>query len=375
VSLEAVTLGITLRSGIGFFSPIFGSIGDFWGRKTALLLGMMTFAFGMALVAIWPTYPALLISLILVGASKIIFDPAMYAYLGDRVPYHQRGLAIGLAEFGWSGAFLLGIPIVGWLISRAGWYAPFPWGQTAQLGIPLIKGLVPQERWDAPFIWLALLGIGLVLLLWRILPTDTPHERVRTSMRQGFRTILSHPPALAGLSIGLLITASNETINIVYGAWIESAFGLQVVALGAASAIIGVAELGGEGLVAGFVDRIGKRRAVGIGLGCSALACMLLPVLSGTLQEALIGLFLFYLTFEITVVSSLPLMSELVPNARATLLAGNVAAFSLGRVIGSLIGPWLFLLGLSANSIAAGCMNLIALGTLVLFVHEQEAKR
>jgi predicted MFS family arabinose efflux permease len=371
VTLESITLAITLRSGMGLLSPVFGSIADIWGRKTALLLGVSLFTSGMVLVAITPTYPALFTSLLLVGSSKIIFDPAMYAYLGDRVPYEKRGLAIGLSEFGWSGAFLLGIPVAGWLIARSAWPVPYPWGQTSQLGIPLINGLVPQERWDAPFVWLAFLGAALVILLWNILPPDVRRTTARPSLRQGFSAIWAYPPALAGLSISVLISASNETVNIVYGVWMENVFAFQVAALGAASAIIGISELGGEGLVAGFVDRIGKRRAVGFGLGAYALACILLPIIGTTWQGALVGLFLFYLTFEFTLVSSIPLMTELVPSARATLMAANVAAFSLGRVLGSLIGPLLFAYGLPINAGAAALMNLVGLAAL-LFVPKEE---
>jgi predicted MFS family arabinose efflux permease len=371
VSIESITLAITLRSGMGLLSPAFGSVADVWGRKAALLGGVLLFTIGMVLVAVWPTYPALVISLLLVGASKIVFDPAMYAYLGDRVSYRQRGLAIGLVEFGWSGAFLLGIPIVGWLIARSGSPATFPWIQVSHLHIPSLKGLLPEQRWDVPYVWLALLGIGLIALLWRIVPSDPPKQAERISFRQGFAMIVSYPPALAGLAISLLISGSNEVVNIVYGVWMEGAFGLQVAALGAASAVIGIAELGGEGIVAGFVDRIGKRRAVGLGLGGYAVACVLLPIIGSTLQGALIGLFLFYLAFEFTIVSSLSLMTELVPNARATFMAGNVAAFSLGRVLGSLIGPPLFTLGLPVNALVAAAMNLVALAALIWVLKEK----
>ena len=233
-----------------------------------MLFGVALFTFGVGLVVISPTYPALVISLVLVGMSKIVFDPAMYAYVGDRVSYERRGLAIAVGEFGWSGAFLLGIPVVGWLIARYGWSAPFPWSDAFRLDVPLLNGFLPHERWNAPFPWLALVGVGLVWLLWRMLPSDTPRAGSRPSLRNGARTILAYPPALAGLAISILICASNELVNIVYGLWMEDLFGLQVVALGAASAVIGIAELGGEGLVAAFVDKLGKRRAVGGGWPC-----------------------------------------------------------------------------------------------------------
>src|SRR5262245_19953430 len=154
----------------------------------------------------------------------------------------------------------------------------------------------------------------------------------------------------------------------------ESTFGLQVAALGAASIVIGVAELVGEGLVAGLVDRLGKRRAVAAGLIVYAVACLLLPILGGTLQGALFGLFLFYLGFEFTLVSLIPMMTELVPSARATLMSANLTAFSLGKAAGGVIGPALFFHGLPVNSIVAAVLNLVALGAVILFVWEDYAK-
>lgn len=348
VSLESITLAITLRSSLGLFSPVFGLIADRRGRKTAMLIGLLLFTGALLLVAVWPTYPALFLSILLVGVSKIIFDPAIYAHLGDRVPYQRRGLAIALTEFGWSGAFLVGIPIVGWLIARGTWTSAFP--------------------------WLAGAGAVIVFLIWRAIPQDGQIQGHRPSLRQGLGAIFSHPPAMAGLAISLLITASNETVNIVFGAWMEGAFGMQVAALGAASAIIGIAELSGEGLVAALVDRLGKLRALSLGLALYALASFMLPTFGAlSVEGALVGLFLFYITFEFALVSAIPLMSELVPGARATLLAGNVTAHSLGRVVGSILGPVLFPFGLAANTAASMIMVVIALMTLFIFMRGADA--
>jgi MFS transporter, DHA1 family, inner membrane transport protein len=344
VSLEQVTMGITARSMLGLFSPFIGSAADSLGRKVAMILGLVVFVAAMLLVYLFPTYLALIAALVLTMAGKILFDPALYAYLGDHVHYQQRGLAVAVAEFSWSGGFLLGVPVVGWLIARDGWNAPFP--------------------------WLALMTAGMILVIWRVVPTDAPRDHARPSLIRGITNIMSRRTALAGLSIGLLISTSNEVVNIIYGAWMENSFGLQVTALGAASAIIGIAELVGEGGVAGWVDRLGKRRAVGIGLIVYSVSCFLLPILASSLNGALVGLFLFYFTFEFTLVASLPLMTELVPDSRATFMAVNAAGHSLGRMIGSLIGPLLFASGLPINAGFAAIVNILALLVLWVFVRE-----
>jgi predicted MFS family arabinose efflux permease len=344
VSLEQVTLGITARSTLGLLSPIIGSTADTLGRKVGLLIGMVTFIIAMLLVFLWPTYPVLVVSLILTTGAKFLLDPAVYAFLGDRVHYKQRGFAVAVAEFGWSAAFLLGVPIVGWLMAQGGW--------------------------TAPFLWLALVGGGMFLLLWRMIPPDVPHEHKHPSLRQGLKHILSHRVALAGLSLGIFISTSNEVVNIVYGAWMEDSFGLQVAALGVASAIIGIAELVGEGGVAGLVDRVGKHRAVAVGLVAYTTACLLLPALAADLNGALVGLFLFYFSFEFTLVASLPLMTELVPSSRATYMALNGAGHSLGRVIGSFVGPLMFASGLAVNAVFAAVVNIVALVIFFLYVKE-----
>jgi predicted MFS family arabinose efflux permease len=349
VSPESIALAITARASLGLFSPIFGSFAESRGRKAGMLMGAGLFTAGMALVVVWPTFPSLVLSLLLVSTSKIVFDPAMQAYLGDRVHYRQRGLAIGLTEFGWSGAFLLGVPVVGWLIERAGW--------------------------SSPFLWLMLVGAGLFVLLWRMLPAEARHTSARPAFREGLRLVLTNRVALAGLSLAFLLSAANESINIVYGSWMEGQFGLQVAAIGLVSTIVGIAELGGEGGVAAISDRLGKRRSAGIGIGLFGVSCLLLPLLGGRLDTAMVALFLFYFSFEFAVVSSIPLMTELMPQARATLMALNVTSFSLGRVLGSLIGQPLYHLGLGANGVVGFALSLTALMIVMFFVRESASSR
>lgn len=344
--LRVAALAVTARSSLGLFGPLLGASADARGRKISMLGGLGLLASGMLLIGLWPTLVSLFAGMLLVGAGKIVFDSAMYAYLGDRVVYRQRGLAIAVVEFGWSGAFLLGIPVAGWLMARGGWSRPFP--------------------------WIALAAIACGLLLGRLIPRDSPHPVHRPTLVAGLRAILVHPSALAGLAVGLLASSANETVNIVFGAWMEQSFGLSIASIGVASAVIGISELGGEGLVAAIADPLGKRRAVMLGAGLSAVACLALPVLGRTLPGALIGLFLFYITFEFTLVSSIPLMTELVPAARATLLSGNIAAHSGGRVVGALIGPPLFARGMWMIGVVAAALNLAALAALLFIVRERQ---
>ena len=342
VDISAISLAITARSSLGILSPFIGSAGDSMGRKSAMLMGLSIFAGGSLVVLLWPSYIGFLIALLLGSLGKVIFDPAMQAYLGDRVPYNVRGRAIAITEIGWSGAALVGLPIIGWIIYRSNWVAPFP--------------------------ILGILAALAAFFVWRAIPSDSAADSERPTLMHALRTILSRPSTLAALTVSLLINIGNESINVIYGLWLENSFGLQVVALGAASVLIGLAELSGVGLVARLTDQLGIIRALCLGIISITVACLLLPFLGVSLIPALIGLFLFYLTFEFTFVTLISLFTELEPSARATLMATSITAAAGGRALGALIGPALFDIHILASSAFGAAMAIIALPILIVWV-------
>lgn len=353
VDLAALSLALSVRSLTGAIGPVLATVADSRGRKAGMVFGLSLFTGGLLLVVLWPIYPVFLLALIMTTMGKHVFDPSMQAYVGDKVAYERRGRALAVTELSWSLAFILGIPLVGFIISRRGWLAPFP--------------------------LLALLGLLSIGLILHLIPRDAPLSSERRRFLANFRNVLTYTPALAGLSIGILLNASNEVINLVFGVWMEDAFGLHIAAIGAASAVIGLSELGGESLVGGLTDRLGKPRAIGLGIALNSLAAMALPLIGRDVTGALAGLFLFYITFEFTLVSSIPLMTELLPSARATLMALNVAGLSLGRALGaSLASPlYLFAPGLIGSAGAAVFFNLcglIALSWLVRAANEKGLK-
>jgi len=253
----------------------------------------------------------------LANLGKYLFDPSMQAYFGDRIPYERRGTALAITEGAWSLAFIVGVPVMGLLIARFGWNAPFP----------LLAGL----------------GLIMFLVVWRMIPGGNHASQTPTATSgKNVRAVLTNLPALAGVSIAMWATASNELVNLIFGVWLEDSFGLKIAALAGASAVIGLSELSGEGLVALTTDRLGKPRALVLGLIGNILAALLLPVVGRTAIGALAGLFLFYITFEYVLVSHIPLMTEVMPNARAILLSFNVTGHSLGRMIGALVATFIY---------------------------------
>ncbi|HMA53927.1 MAG TPA: MFS transporter [Acidobacteriota bacterium] len=344
VNLETMSLALSARSASGALGPLLAPFTDRYGRRFGLSLGLGLFVAGAVLAFAGPEFVIFTLALVLMTMGKYVIDPSILAHLSDIVPYERRGRALALTELSWSLAFILGVPAAGFLIARFGWRSPF----------------------------IALAGLGLAgLIIVRTVtpggkPADIGHSDGNaapaggTGHRASFRAVLGSPAALSGIAMILAVSMSNELVNFVFGVWLEDSFGLKLAALGATAAAIGVAEFGGEGLVVATVDRLGKIKALMIGLTANALAALVLPLAGRTAGMAIAGLALFYLTFEYTVVSMLPVMSEILPRSRATLLAFYAASFSVGRAFGSLVSPALYRLGFPAVALAAAGLNAVA---------------
>ncbi len=342
VDLRTISYAITTRSLMGLISPLLASVADSRGRKTGMLIGTIIFTVAISLVVFWPTFTAFFIALSLSFIGYLIFVPTLQAYLGDQVPYEKRGRVLGITEFAWSLSAILGVPLVGLIIARKGWLAPFP--------------------------LLALLGaLSFIALAW-MLPKDPAPQAGNPGFWSNLRKVFTYPPAIAALVMAAFYTAANETITLVYGVWVEQAFTLSIASLGATALAIGISELGGETLVTVFTDKMGKHKALAVGIIGNCLATLALVVFGRSLVGAMLSLFLFYLTFEFTMVSGIPLMTEILPSARATMLATHMAFIAVGRSIGDLVAPSLFtqsvIPGIAANAIAAIGFNLLALVAL-----------
>ncbi len=338
VSISTLSLAVSGRSFAGAVGPFFAAFTETRGRRFGMLSGLVIFITGLAVVIARPSFVTFTLALVLTSFGKAIFDPSIQAYLGDQVPYDRRGLALGVAEFGWSLSLVLGVPLVGLLIAWGGWLAPFPVLAVATLAC-------------------------LALLAWQI-PRDSLVGIAGPGLLKNFQQVAASRAARICLIFGVLISGANELVSLVFGVWIESSVGVQIAALSAASLVIGLAELGGEALVSGLTDRVGKTRAVAGGMLLNSLAALALPALGQNLAGAFLGLFLFYLTFEFAVVSYIPLITEVLPAVRTTFLALNFSTLLLGRTVGAAAAPHIFSYGISASTFSVAAINLAAIALL-----------
>jgi predicted MFS family arabinose efflux permease len=339
VPITHVTAMLAVNQVSGVLGLVAGPLADRFGFRTTMLAGLALLSTGMLVAGISPTVLTVLAALFLSGLAKNVFDPAIQAYVGEHVPYRRRGLVVGLIETSWAGSTLIGVPLMGLVIAAYGWQRPFTiLGLLGLVGIAAIRIGIPAEqpRRSVPA------GSRLLVLSWRQLA----HNR----------------QAQALLMMGFLISMANDSLFVITGVWLEEQFNLSVAAIGFGTIVIGFSELSGEFLTVALADRLGKKRAIMLGLVLGTTAYAALPMVGPSLNGALAGLFGLFLSVEFTIVTTFSLATEVLPDRRATMMAGLLAAAGLGRMAGALAGGWLWVAGgLPAVTAVAAGLNAAAL--------------
>ena len=348
LGVNLITMGqlIAVRAFAGVLAPVFGALSDRFGRRAIMIGGLLLFIACAVLSFVASSFVPFAIGFVGLGIAKVTFEPSASAYLGDRVPYARRGLVMGLSEMGWASGGLIGVPIAAQAIALWGWQSPF-----------------------------ALVAVGgvfaLVFLLIALPRTSVAHQGQRIPTRVALAAVSHHRSALLMLGVVGLFAGAGDIISIAYSTWLTQSFALDVQTLGGIVSVLAVADVGGELLSAFAVDRFGKKRAPLTGYALSIAFYLLLPFLGGSLGLAVGGLFLFYICFEFCIVSTFPLLSELVPEARGMMLSLTALTANVGRTLGGLSGAILLATqGFGANGVVAGAVVMVA--TLIFLVGVKE---
>jgi EmrB/QacA subfamily drug resistance transporter len=128
-----------------------GALGDRFGRKRFLQLGLLVFAGASVLGAYAGSAGQLILARALMGVGGAMIMPSTLSVLTDVFPRTERVKAIGI----WTGVASLGIPlgpiVGGWLLEQ------FWWGSVFLLNVPIALAaltagwvLVPESRHPAP---------------------------------------------------------------------------------------------------------------------------------------------------------------------------------------------------------------------------------
>ncbi len=346
ISFQQAGLLVAARHCVGLTGALWGVVSERKGYLWGMMIGLTTLLLGSFTVSLSRGFTFALVGFVLIGISKPVYDPSVQAFVSSRIPYSKRAKALGILEASWAGSWLLGVPLSGLLIAHFGWHSPFS----------LISGA-------------ALLAIFLTTRLKDVTSTNQASAK---NAEQNLSAPSEAPLGKVGpiliLGVSLLMVFANENMVIVYGAWLEEQFHLQVRELGYFSILVGMAELGGELTVVALVDRIGKRKAILGGLTLTGLSYLALPFCQSSIYMALAGLACMFYLFEFTIVSIFPYVSEMVPAQRGKWLAFNYTALVIGRLCGALSGPWLWQRSMNILFLVIASLVVQTLAVLLLLI-------
>ncbi len=330
LGLDVLTLGrlVSLRSLMGLGSPLFGSAADRFGYRRVMRIGLLLAAAGMFFVGSGAGLYTVVVGMMLTGIGLSAFVPTLQAYMSARLPYHQLARGIGILEYSWALAGIVGLFAMGFLFERVGWQAPF---------FVLGGGM--------------LVGWGLFGLF--------PSARAESPARQS-----SQPPAAAGFSFARLAAFFDLGPNrrsayavivsaalfffaqfhviIAHGAWLKAEYGLGPVLLGSVALAQGLADLCGSVLVSLITDRVGKKRSVQAGMLGALLVFVVLPFVNVGLWPVIGALVLMRFAFEFGIVANISLASEQAPDRRGKVMTLAAAFNLLGGTITGFSGPWAY---------------------------------
>lgn len=349
VSVVALGVLVSIRSLAGLAGPVLGA----WSDRTGYLV-MMRVALGLVAVGMigFGASSSLLpagIAMLPMGLGLATFTPALQAYLSARVSYERRGLGLGVLEYAWALAGIVGLSLAGVAIDAFGWRVPFF----------LVAGLL-------------LVALAVSFRFQPAIDTDrATRVAAPADLRAFFRLGEASRSAWGSiLVVGLSFFAMMNVI-IIHSEWLQGAFALGAAQLGLVALLLGLCDLAGSVLVSLTADRLGKRRLVVIGTGLCFVGYLLLPVLQAELVAALFGLGLVRFLMQVAYVGNIPLLSEQVPLQRGKVMALGMAMGQLGLVVAGVTGPWTYLrFGVTGLGVVSAATMLVTLVVVFAWVRE-----
>ncbi|MDF1569857.1 MAG: MFS transporter [Spirochaetaceae bacterium] len=355
IGVSGITMGkmISLRNLSGLIAPVIGSLADRYGYRRLMRLNLLLAALGLLLFALGNRMVPILLGMVIWGVGQGGYTPNVHSYLSSRLPYKKRSRYLGMLEYSWAMAGIVGLSLTGLIIQGVSWRLPLFLLSGGLAGSALLMGTLPRNSMtsEVPSV------------------KPTPKGWSAAQLRDFFHLGPHSRSAWAAVAVNVFNFFAAFHIIITHGAYLDIEFGLTPARLGSVALVMGLVDWSASILVSTVGDRIGKRRSMMIGSIGLILSSLLLPFMKGSLIIAIIGLMTPRFFFEFATVSNFPLLSEQYPAGRGKVLAMGIAGGLIGATIAAATGPAAYLKaglwGLGPVSAATASVSLLLLVFIV----------
>lgn len=352
VDVTTLTLVFGVRELGGLAAPLAGRWVDRGHAGRAIVWCGVAAGTACAIAAAAPFW-AFVVLMVVGGAAKISVDLAQNAWVGHHVHLARRGRVIGLIETTWAGAFLVGVPALGWVIDRWGWRAAF--------------------YATGPLVALTAVAAG------RRLP-DTPVSPDPPSSPHSPRSGDVEPPQAAFpvaraadpvrlrravWAFCVLQPGAQMLIFAVNGDWFSTELGMSTRTLGLVTALLGVAELGGTGLAITLTDRFGSLRCGMWGILLTAPPLLGILAVGDHVVAAVALMLAMCVGVEFAFVTVLPMVPELDVERRGRAVGQVFVMMMVARAVSSWTAGIIYDLGGFTTSILAASSACLAGGAVL----------
>lgn len=327
------------------FAPIWGRLSDKHGRKPAILLGLLGNAVALVGFGFAKTYGWLFIARCGAGIASAAVLPSVMAYVADITTAEERGRGMGLMGAAMGLGFILG---------------------------PAIGGVMGSH--NMPFFVAGGLSLLTFLFALVLLPeslqkglTDAEledrHEWI--SPREIFRQTTLKSPLTPLFLVAFFSTFSFSGLEMTFPLFIEDRWNYGEREMGWMFMFMGaiVVPLQG-GWLGRLINRFGERRIILIGLLLNALGMVLL------LKAYAFVTLTVYLTItgignQLIRPTNTSWISKQTRIGQGAAIGIMDAFLSLGRILGPLLGGWLYAKEAYPYIVLAG---ILVIATLCLYI-------
>ena len=312
VPLSTLGFAVFISELSGFASPFAGRLVDRLTHRNSMVLGLIGSALGCTIAAISTSPLLFAVGVTVLALTKQSFDLGLGAWIADHVPYTQRGKIVGLTETAWALGLLIGVSVMGLITAATNWRIGFAFA-----------------------------------VLCLLISTYVIYVRVTNHDKAAHESHSSTPQRVTGnawfvVATMFCIMSSAQNLFVTFGAWLEDEFQFGAARLAVAGFSLGLVELVASVSSSRQTDKWGKERSVAFGAMLIVPAGILLNFGSHNFTIGIIAVFIYFLGFEFSVVSLLPLATSLVPNNPGTGLGWVLGAGTLGRAVMAIAATHLF---------------------------------